>query len=51
MTEVSLAKNNFYKGVSNNLDDEWKPYMASLGYKLINVIGAKEEADAYWSLN
>jgi hypothetical protein len=47
-TEVVLKK-PAYKGVNNSLDDDWKPYMLSLGYKLDKVTQSGDEGDAYWS--
>jgi hypothetical protein len=47
-TEVALKK-PVYKGVNNSLDNDWKPYMLSLGYKLDKVTGSGDEGDAYWS--
>jgi hypothetical protein len=48
-TEVWL-KHPVYKGVNNSFEDDWKPYMTSLGYRVDKVVGMGDEADVFWSL-
>lgn len=50
--EVYTGPSEYEMGnATNSLDNDWKPYMTSLGYKLDKLVTyGKNEADGFWIL-
>lgn len=49
-TEVNINE-NAYVGVNNSFEEDWKPYMSSIGYKFSHQTSFKSEADVFWNID